>query len=78
MDYKMIHDYKDNAICRESFIALARKTFSIDFEKWYEDEFTDFVGGNDKTPKDMIKDIEQEFNVDSKSARSILYVLFNV
>ena len=39
MDYKMIHDYKDNAIYRKSFNALARKTFSIDFEKWYEAGF---------------------------------------
>lgn len=36
MDFRMIHDYRHNALYRASFNALARKTFCIDFEKWYE------------------------------------------
>lgn len=39
MDYHYIEDYKDNKYYRESFFELARDTFGIDFEKWYEKGF---------------------------------------
>lgn len=39
MNLKMIHNYKNHAGYRNSFNALARKTFCIDFEKWYETHF---------------------------------------
>lgn len=39
MEYKMIQDYRHDDIYRKSFNALARKTFGIDFEKWYETGF---------------------------------------
>lgn len=34
--YKLISDYKDDATLRGSFNRLAKETFNIDFEKWYE------------------------------------------
>ncbi|MBP7175089.1 MAG: GNAT family N-acetyltransferase [Thermoclostridium sp.] len=39
MEFKMIHDYKHNALYRESFNALAKKIFWISFERWYELDF---------------------------------------
>ncbi|NKF08744.1 GNAT family N-acetyltransferase [Clostridium gasigenes] len=33
--YRYISDYKNNQILRTSFNNLARKTFGIDFEQWY-------------------------------------------
>ncbi len=39
MELKMVSDYRHNALYRESFNALARKIFWIDFEKWYEAGF---------------------------------------
>lgn len=39
MAFKMIQDYRHDAQYRNSFNALAQKTFHIDFEKWYADGF---------------------------------------
>ncbi|MBU3106127.1 GNAT family N-acetyltransferase [Clostridium gasigenes] len=37
--YRYISDYKNNQILRTSFNNLARKTFGIDFEQWYNDGY---------------------------------------
>ncbi|HEY2421140.1 MAG TPA: GNAT family N-acetyltransferase [Neobacillus sp.] len=37
--YKFIKDYKNNNIYRLSFNKLAKKTFGIDFEEWYQQGF---------------------------------------
>lgn len=39
MTYQFIKDYKNNDAYRLSFNRLARQTFSIDFEKWYQEGF---------------------------------------
>ena len=36
MNLEMVFNYKDNDILRQSFDQLARKTFGISFEKWYQ------------------------------------------
>lgn len=36
MIYKMIIDYKDNAVYHRSFNELSQLAFGIDFEKWYQ------------------------------------------
>ncbi len=35
MQYTFVKDFKEQKAIRESFSALAQKTFCIDFEKWY-------------------------------------------
>ena len=45
------------------------------FETWHEDEFLDFVEGNDQTPGDIKKDIENLFNVDASTAKKIFNTL---
>ncbi len=37
--YKFIKDYKNNNNYRLSFNNLAKKTFGIDFEEWYQQGF---------------------------------------
>lgn len=37
--YEFIKDYKDNVKYRSSFNRLAKKTFNIDFETWYQEGF---------------------------------------
>lgn len=37
--YKMIKDYKGDVTYRASFNALAKETFGIDFEPWYQNGF---------------------------------------
>lgn len=34
--FKFVHDYKENDMLRHSFFALAKQTFDIDFEPWYQ------------------------------------------
>ena len=34
--YKIIKDYKDNKVLRDSFNLLAEKTFGLNFEGWYQ------------------------------------------
>jgi len=36
MDYQFVTDYSDNKVLRRSFSELAKETFGIDFEKWYD------------------------------------------
>ncbi len=36
MEYIFVRSYRDDEILRKSFSRLAKKTFGIDFEKWYE------------------------------------------
>ncbi len=36
MSYQFISDYKDNERYRKSLSALAKRTFSVDFEQWYQ------------------------------------------
>ena len=38
-NYKFIKDYKSNDLYRQSFCRLAKKTFGINFEDWYEEGF---------------------------------------
>ena len=38
-NFKLIYNYKDNQKYRESFNELAKKTFEIDFEEWYQRGF---------------------------------------
>jgi GNAT superfamily N-acetyltransferase len=52
-ELKLIHDYKDINEYRQSFNQLAKSTFGIDFEKWYQKGFWDdryicysYVDGN--------------------------------
>ena len=35
MDYRLVSNYKENPVLRESFAALAKETFGIDFLKWH-------------------------------------------
>ena len=37
--YKIVKDYRDNAVLRHSFNELAKKTFGLDFEDWYQNGF---------------------------------------
>jgi len=36
MEYQFVKDYSDNEMLRKSFSELAKETFGIDFEKWYD------------------------------------------
>lgn len=36
MEYRFVRNYRDDDMLRKSFSQLAKKTFGIDFEKWYE------------------------------------------
>ena len=36
---KIVKDYRDNIILRHSFNELAKKTFGLDFEDWYQNGF---------------------------------------
>lgn len=38
-NYHFIRDFKQSNLFRASFNALAKKTFSIDFEQWYIDGY---------------------------------------
>ena len=37
--YEVKKGYKDNAELRQSFNALAERTFSLNFENWYQNGF---------------------------------------
>ncbi|WP_051556346.1 GNAT family N-acetyltransferase [Alkalihalobacterium bogoriense] len=39
MDVKIVENYKENDILRESFFHLARQTFNIDFQPWFKSGF---------------------------------------
>lgn len=36
MEYTFVRDYRDDESLRKSFSRLAKKTFGIDFERWYD------------------------------------------
>jgi len=36
MEYTFVRDYRDDDALRKSFSQLAKKTFGIDFERWYD------------------------------------------
>ena len=39
MKYKFIKQIKNNSILRSSFFQLAKNTFGLSFENWYEQGF---------------------------------------
>lgn len=57
--YELVKDYRENEVLRLSFNALARKTFGLNFEDWYQNGFW---RGN-YIPYSMVKDGEVVANV---------------
>ena len=49
-DYQFIKDYRDNDILRHSFNSLARETFGLDFEDWYQNGYW----GDNYNPRSII------------------------
>lgn len=65
---ELIKDYRDNETLRKSFNALARKTYGLDFEDWYQNGYW----GNAYAPYSIVEDGRIVANVSVNTTDFIL------